>query len=518
MIQVDGSIPASVKVPEGPALVKPQDILALKQTLLQNKLLSGQVAGKEAYGRAVQAAIDPTTGQPDTAKVGAAIGASRDMAFVAADAIDQQIKTYGAQVANHAAETGLDAARAKSLIEQNAPIEMALRPLVAGAASGKAPLTKDAALAAIHRDILPLVKTPETMKEVATVIGQIGDDPVANLKLLTDAGLRLNGTQEGLNMYLGSLTKTDTGPAIVTTQTPELGGATQTRAAMSKALSPSEGAEMIQLTDPNTGATYAVPKSTLLDPYGKPLQGGAGAVPASGAAPGLKNGRYPVPAASGGPAGAIGQTSLAPGSASTMEASSKVYQDDVAAVPSLQKIMTTFDQAREALTGAQTGKGSEVLQNLRGLADTYGIPINTKATDSYQEASKWMNSALTQESSRLGLNTDASRAIMAEAQPGTQTVKGAAMKMLPILQGLKAMDLAAPVIAQKEGIMPQQYSAWRSQWANSIDPLAFSANHTTKAEKAENWAKMKPAQRDKYVAGVQAAIDAGIYSKADLAK
>ena len=129
-----------------------------------------------------------------------------------------------------------------------------------------------------------------------------------------------------------------------------------------------------------------------------------------------------------------------------------------------------------------------------------------------------MTSALTSEASRLGLSTDAARALQGEAQPGVHTVKDAAMAMIPVLKGLKAMDLVAPVIAQQQGWTPQQYVEKRAQWANSVDPMAFGADLMPKAQRQAVIANLKtPEQRAKYAQGLRDAEAAGLFTIKDLA-
>lgn len=525
--QLDSSIILGNKAPQSDVGATIGNITALQGQLLNNRMLGLKMASQTAQGRAVQANIDPTTGVLDTGKAIAQIGSDPDATYGAADSVDQFQKTYAQQVANHAADTGLDAARAASLLEQNKPIANALVPLVADAASGKAPLTRQYALQAIQRDFVPLAKTPETFQEITSVASQLTDDPAHNLQVMKDAGIKLNGTEQGLNMYLGQINATNTGPATVFTQQSPLGGPMETRGAIAEGLTPGQKTDLVQTTNPQTGIQTVTPKGSLFDAYGNPIQGTPGGSPTQGGQPGVpRNGRYP--GASGGAGGAIGQVGLAPGQADNMVASAKAYQDDQAAVPELKKTLTRFDQARAALDGAQTGKGSEILQNLRSVADTYGFPLpqaDKNGLINYAEFDKWSNDILSAESHGLGLNTDASREIQNHARPTSQTVHAAGVQMLTVVQGLRAMDVAAPAVAQKMGIAPQQYTAWKSQWANSLDPMAFSAPYMKAADRqayvkslGDPNTKTPNAKQQRYVAGLQAGIDAGLFTAADLAK
>lgn len=524
MAEIDGSIPASIgKIQPVDPGTTISNITALQGQILNNRMLGQKLNAQNAIGRIVQSNIDDK-GNFNPMGANLALKSSPDAAYMAGDAVEQNQKLATAKIVQDLTQSQADKAEVDANLQRLEPIYGAVTSLVA---DPKGDFSKQGTADLLKANLVDsgLVSGQKGLDLLNSHVAQLTDDPVKNRQMLANWGLQMKPTLDAFSLYRGPQQNLDTGPATVNMRPGGIAGGPQVNSTVQNALTPGQRGELVQLTDPATGATYAVPKGQLLDPYGNPSQGGGGVPSTGGGAPGPRNGRYPTGGAPGAVPGAIGQTGMAPGSAEVMQASAKAYNDDQAAVPNLKKVMTTFDQARSSLAAAPTGKGSDVFQSVRAVADTLGIPLDPKSTESYAEANKWLSSALTQEAGRLGLNTDAARELQAEAQPGTQTVHGAAVKMLPVLQGLKAMDIAAPAVAQKQGVTPQQYTAWRSQWANSLDPMAFSAPYMAAADRAayvkslgDPNTKKPNAKQKRYIEGLQAGIDAGLFTAADLGK
>lgn len=514
--RIDGSIPASVQAPKFDPLATAGTYTALQSALLNNKLLGGQIAGKQAVGQALAGATD-AQGNVDTQAAMAAAARDPNSTFELPAFSKEQQALQTAQTVQKLTESQASKADVEASLAKLEPVYGVVTSMIA---DPKTPATRENVIAGLQKNLVDtgILTTPHDLDLLNGHIAQLTDSPDQNKRMLANWGISMRPSLDGMALYKGAPQTLNTGPAVVTMRPGGIADSAQVLSSVATGLTPGEKTQPRPFvdSDPNS-PTYGQQKQTtvgqMFDAYGNPsTPGAAPAAPGKSGGASPKNGRYP-----GAPgAGGVLTTSLAPGQSETMQASSKVYQDDLAAVPSLRKTMTTFDQAATALAGAQTGKGSDILQNFTGLANTYGIPINTQATDKYAEASKWLSAAVAQESHNLGLNTDAGRQLQAEAQPGTQTPHGAAVAMLPVLKGLKAMDLAAPIIAHNEGITPQAYSAWKANWANSVDPLAFSANQVPLAQRQAMASKMSPARRTAYLNGVQAAIDAGVFSRSDL--
>jgi hypothetical protein len=493
-------------------------ISGVQAQLLQNKLLQQQYGSKISGGRALGASIDPATGLPDQAKVGQYYVDHPDEAQYGAEALSQAQQLHSGQLGNQKTQTELSAEQLK-LSQQRWGVASGVMD---GLLSKQGPVTPDDVIAAVKTQMIPLghFNDKDSIGQVVSFVQGLPPstgNPVADDKAtrayLQQWSLQANNALEHVNMLLGAPSNVDTGGRIVSQQVSPLTGTQRINGALDKSLTPEAGAELIDVVGAD-GAHYKVPKASLL--------GGSapsGAMPAAGGG----DGRYPGSraAASQGVPGAVGMGSLPPGADKAMADSYQAFQADQQAVPDLRKVLTTFDQAFDAIKKAKTGPGSETLQNLRGIADTYGIPLpagigSKDQTVAYAEANKWMTTALTSEAKRLGLGTDQARALQQEAQPGVHTVHDAAVAMIPVLKGLKSMDVAAPLLAQKEGVSPQQYVQWRANWANSVDPLAFGADLMPAAQRKAMIDKMKPDQKARYVKGIKSAVNAGLFTYDDL--
>lgn len=357
-------------------------------------------------------------------------------------------------------------------------------------------------------------RDPHDVQLTTAVLGQLqpGNTPDAlahNQMVLTRFYQTLNSTAEGYDLTLGAPSQVDTGSQIVQQQVSPVTGDIRVNAVTPKTVSPETAAALVKVWNPETQQYEYKPRAEVA-PIGGVVGGGAGAP--------NRSGRYPGGGAGAG--GAIAEPS--PGVAMGMEQSTQAYQQAQAAVPQLKRTLSTFDQALDALKKAPTGQGSEVFQNLRAVADTLGLPLpqtEKGKTIAYAEANKWLTSALTQEASRLGLGTDQARQLAADAQPGVHTVHDAALAMVPVLKGLKGMELAQAVIAQRDGVKPGDFNAWSARWANSVDPMAFAPPRLTKDEwTAKKNSMEKAGTWDRYKAGLDAALASGVVTPAQIRK
>jgi hypothetical protein len=489
----------------------------VQQLLLNNKLLQQKYGSAISGGRAIAGAIDPETGLPDPAKVGQYFVDHPDEAQYGAEAIEKAQGLRTGQLGNLKTQTELSADQLK-LSQQRWGVAAGVMD---GLLSKQGPVTPDDVVAAVKTQMIPLghFNDKDSISQVVNFVQglpQPTGNPVADDKAtrayLQQWSIQANNALEHVNTLLGSPQTVDTGSKIVSQQVSPLTGEQRINGGLVKGLTPEAGAELVDLVNPATGEHVKVPKASLIGGAAPPAPGGAGG----------GDGRYPgARAGAGGVPGAVGVSALAPGAPEAMAESYKTFQADQQAVPDLRKVLTTFDQAYAAIKQAKTGPGSEWLQNLRGIADTYGAPLppgvsNKDQTVAYAEANKWLTSALTSEAHRLGLGTDQARALQQEAQPGVKTVRDAAIAMIPILKGLKAMDVAAPLLAQKEGVSPQQYVQWRANWANSVDPLAFGAPLMPASQRKALIDKMSPDEKARYIKGIKSAVNAGLFTYDDL--
>jgi len=476
-----------------------QGQLAIQQGELNNRLLGQQIGGKEALGRAITSAFDPQTQQVDFDKAQAGLAQDPAGAFALPE-------FSAAVIARHIEQNKLGAADLDLGLKQSKAIADTVTPLL----SSQTPLTRDQVIGVMQDRLIKsgLFHDPGSVQIFTNFATNLPQDDAGIRQALQNAGMQANTTAEGIALFRGNPQNVDVGGRIVNQQVSPLTGQMQINGAMDKSLSPESAAELVQVIGPDK-KPYFVPKGSLVGD-GAPSGGGGGG-----------NGRYPA-ANPGAPAGAVAQAGFAPGDATTMEDSAKTFLADNGAVPDLRRTLTAFDQAYDTIRKAKTGPGSEAMQNLRGVADTYGLKLpvltNKTETEAYAEANKWLTTALTTEAARLGLGTDAARKMASDAQPGVHTVHGAAVAMIPVLKGLKAMEVAAPLLAQAQGVTPQNYVEWRAKWANSVDPRAFGADLMPAADRKAIIAKMSDEQKRRYAAGLRSAISAGLFTADDLGK
>jgi len=511
---VNAQIPLSAQPPQFDPLATVGKLNQVQQGLIQNRILSQQAGEKVAAGQAISAAIDPATGLPDAAKVGQFFIDHPELQQYAPAAVQAAQTLHTAQLGNQ----GQGLANQKADLELSAQRWDVASGTLDSLLSDKTPITPDRFIGAA-RDIIQRghFNDPNSQAQIVQAVqnmppmtGDAAADERAMRQYVQNLSVQARNTQEHINMLLGQTGNVDTGGRIVTARTGGIGpnGGVDVVGGFDKSLSPESAAELVQVIGPDK-KPYFVPKGSLVGD-GAPSGGGGGG-----------NGRYPA-ANPGAPAGAVAQAGFAPGDATTMEDSAKTFLADNGAVPDLRRTLTAFDQAYDTIRKAKTGPGSEAMQNLRGVADTYGLKLpvltNKTETEAYAEANKWLTTALTTEAARLGLGTDAARKMASDAQPGVHTVHGAAVAMIPVLKGLKAMEVAAPLLAQAQGVTPQNYVEWRAKWANSVDPRAFGADLMPAADRKAIIAKMSDEQKRRYAAGLRSAISAGLFTADDLGK
>lgn len=427
----------------------------------------------------------------------------------------------GQGIANERAGVGLTSDQTALSGAQN----KVMSEFLAGIAENPNMQTKDAIGAAIKQWFIDTGLIKPDNPSLNMVFSRLadGDSPEAraqNKALAVSLFLATHPDTAGRDYAQGPMQTIDTGPSKVSIRA---GGISppETVMAVKNALSPQDKVALTApVVDPQTGISYPRSVSQVFDPYGNVMAGADAAGAPGGTGGGApRDGRYHPP---GGAPGTLGPSSLAPGGADIKAKSAATFNDDMTLSPDLKRVLTTFDQGFAAIQKAKTGPGSEALQNLRGIADTYGIPLpvitSKDETVAYQEADKWLSSALSQEASRLGLGTDQARELQKHAQPGVHTVHDAAVAMIPVLKGLKAMEYAAPLIAKAQGVAPQDYVEWRAGWAQSVDPLAFGADLMPAADRKRIYSAMTLPQKEAYKAGILAAETAGLFTRDVLRK
>lgn len=504
----DNTIALQAKAPVIDPLATITSLNQAQQGLLQNRLLGQDVAGRSALNRAINSSRDPVTGAPNYTAAASDLSGDAEAAFMAPE-------LSAKAVAQHLAETKASDADLELGLKQSKVLQSAFGPLLK--LSDKE-LNKNL-LAQVMREraiSTGLFHDPASMKLFSETLNSIPDDAPGSVirAVIERGGEAANFTVEGINLYRGTPTTIDTGPAVNVVRTGGLAEGLTPVASMQKGLTPGEKTDTVT-TYGTDEKPYAVPKGQIYDAYGN-LQEGAAA--SGGGAGG--NGRYP-----GAPRGAIGPTANAPGVEDSAIRDSATFHATADRVANFAADEQAIRGAINALEGAKTGKGGQPIQDWRSLLLTMGAKLgkeDEQAAVDYAKAGKYLAAIAKQAGTDAAMNTDAARALVQEANPSLETVNRAAREMLPIILGQRRMDAALVAAADAAGINsrnPRGISDFKAKWGRDNDPAAFSADLIPAAERRKYIDALKTdAAKARYVAGLRAAIDAGMFTRADLAK
>ena len=505
----DNTIALQAVPPKFDPLATIQGLNTAQQGILTNKLLGQEVAGKIAKGKAFQAAINAETGAFDPVAAMKNLGSSEDGAQFAGEFAEQVQKIKTATAQGKGAE--IDALGKK--------LDFAANWTLGLLANEKTqPITPEVFKEKFTAELLPsgLYTSKEDQAEIGAMYAQMGPDPRRNAEVLKAFVQRAKPTTMAIELTRGPITMQETGPAIVPTRVNPNTMEVQTGTPIMKGLTPGEKTDSVTIYGADE-KPYAVSKGQIYDAYGN-LKEGTGAGGGGGGAGG--DGRYP-----GAPRGAIGPTANAPGVEDSAIRDSATFHATADRVANFAADEQAIRGAINALEGAKTGKGGQPIQDWRSLLLTMGAKLgkeDEQAAVDYAKAGKYLAAIAKQAGTDAAMNTDAARALVQEANPSLETVNRAAREMLPIILGQRRMDAALVAAADAAGINsrnPRGISDFKAKWGRDNDPAAFSADLIPAAERRKYIDALKTdAAKARYVAGLRAAIDAGMFTRADLAK
>ena len=217
-------------------------------------------------------------------------------------------------------------------------------------------------------------------------------------------------------------------------------GAVQAQAAMEGATAGAKAAaqapyELVTVIDPNTGASFQQPKSTIT--------GGAGA-PAGAPSGGGLNGYYGAP--SGAPMG--NQSGLGPGqqSANTTAGTNSAngFNDAIKAGENAKNAMRTINNIMTAANGIQTGTGAGTLSEVKSGLNVVlpkSMQFDTRDIAKFDEIKKNAASLGDQLSGAAGGGTDARLKNALDSLPNANYSPAAIQEVATNLKGLQAAAL-----------------------------------------------------------------------------
>lgn len=447
---LDPAISLDIKAPQVQP-VGPLDMmgkLALTQNAInQNKLFQQQFQAKQGLSDAYSAAMDPTTGKLDQNKLMQAVSKDPRTAFMMGDIIrgqqEQQqrdLSISGTQLEQAHKSMGMIQGQISSLLSQD---QVTPRDVIGktGELLAAGAITKEAA---------------------ASVLSGMPQDPTQIKPWLQQHLLGSMDAQQRLTAMHGAPQVINSGGAQQIVQTSPLTG--QTRV------------DGVVKNTPNPDALLPYGNMTVADRANVALRGAdTVAIPqANGTSQVYTRGAL---AGTGGvgqtPGGIVpvGQTPQLGADRSANLSVDALAQDrqDAASAPGR---IYQLGQALSGLQNAQTGHGSETLNNLRGLAATLGMGDGAKNA-SYDEANKYLTQYAVNKANTLGGATDSKIATMLSANASTHINNLAAQDVVRANIGLERMGLALQQAFQSSGLPENKWLAFKQDWTAKNDPRVF---------------------------------------------
>lgn len=523
---IDASIIGKLQTPQIDPLGTISKAQGLAGQMLQNRMLSQEVQGKEALGRAVTANTNSDTGDTDWNKAAGALSQDPQGAWKLPEFAGQILDRKAKEIANATAKANLTQAQLETSQKKFAALGDWAGTMAAAGSKDQQALTPQAILSSAKSNLIDTgminPADPQERDQLLSIMSQFGNDPAKNAELLKHVFLQSHTTAEGVGLALGNTSMVDVGSRLQPMRTPGLTGVPeQVGAPIEKTLSPSESAALVDVVDPASGTHYKVPRAAL---------GGLPGQPSAAPAAGTGTGRYPGAAGTGAPAGAVAAASLPPGKAEALSVSAQqsagTWQRDLAEAGGYAQRVQGLDKAYENLQKATTGPGAGKVQGWAGVLNTFGVKTPTDV-NSYAEAQKYLQDYANRRGAELGMGTDAGRALVNAANPGVQTPKQAALQVVTVIKGLEKMQAAQVAAAQAENVSPDQYASWRAKWNRSVDPGAFvppkldgqkgEGGPLTK----EQWETKRKQMGERWAAykrGIDAGLAAGVLTPSELRK
>ncbi|HEX5508914.1 MAG TPA: hypothetical protein VFX37_10465 [Pseudolabrys sp.] len=215
-------------------------------------------------------------------------------------------------------------------------------------------------------------------------------------------------------------------------------------------------------------------------------------------------------------------TGVAPGFGEAAGASGAQMANERAKAATFGSDMFAMNQLKENLeklgkTG--TGPGTQDINNLKSFVQTnLGWVPGAKTVigdpskiSNYDEAVKYATQLAANRASMFGHGTDQALATSLIGSPNTHISNLGGVDLTKAIIGLRRMEQAQILEADRQEIQPGQYSKFAARFATSVDPRGFMFDQYDKKQ-LQNIAKTlkTPAQRQRFNATVKLAIDNGL--------
>jgi hypothetical protein len=486
MAEIDGSIPAGVKVPN--MLQSMGEMAQTMGAMNANRLFMA----KQAAGQAVQASIGPD-GQLDPARLNRLISQNPRIAPFASEALSASLAQQGAGIANTGAGLSLQAA-------QGDRVRALLGPM-----TSNPDITHDDIVGAIGLLANQGAIRPDFAAKIA---GNLPADPkMAGAWMRNNFQLPALGPQGALTATSPAPVAVNTGDKIDLTKLPEI-GAPEVVGTLDMKMTPEAKASPRTIIGPNN-QPQQVPTSALVTDTGQPkvspLTGPHGEV-TTGLAPGVSEA-----------ASTAGQ-----GSAAILNAD-RADQANSAQRITVLKHVNDLLASPEGKTGpgvqAVNGWRNFLLANAPALAALTNGGVNEAKIRSatQDELKKYMTQVAGAAAAQYGQGTNEKLAVAASgnANPELSNLANRDVTRMNIaLERAKQARLAA---WDASGQPPQQYGQFVSAWNRTHDPRAFMLDLLSPAERAKMLGGItSDADKRALLTAKRAAEQAGLFSEADI--
>lgn len=532
MPEVNGSIPASVNVPQNDLFGTIGKAIALKTGLLQNRMLQQDFSARQGAGEAYQQSIDPQSGELDTNKFMGFIASDPRTAYKAGEyAKEGQDRTL--QQAN------ITSAQAKAYNDHFGLVGAALTPILAGDDFSREGILSHAVNFLGNSAVQPELRKG-VQGDIIQLAQQLTDDPEKNKQILTQIAIRNQDAQQRVQTLLGQVQARDTGPNItVQTESPVTG--VHPLATMAKGLDPATGAQRVQTyvkDDKGNFVPVSIPQSEAsqigqlqtgpaLTPGGltpseaservksydpvthQPITVPKGSVEYRGAGTaGAGSGALPA-----GPP--LGATEGAAISAAESAKQGVALQQQADAAPARRAALLSM---RDQLANFDTGPAADKLSHLAALANEFHVPwvvptISPEKVKATEEFNKLSTQIVLQQVQQLGgAGTDDKLAAGIKGNPSTYLSKQGNRAVTALMLGNEQAITSKNEAWQKwqaAGKGPETYGQFSTQFNRIYDPRVFQAQYMDKADRATMIKNMTPAEKKAYDDHVRIAVQAG---------
>ena len=184
-----------------------------------------------------------------------------------------------------------------------------------------------------------------------------------------------------------------------------------------------------------------------------------------------------------------------------------------------------LDKALTSVQGAQTGPGSESLQNARSflltlapnVAKGIGL-VDPNQIKDYDEANKYLTAYAISQSAQLGQGTNEKLASAITANASTHISNLAAQDVIKANIALERMKQAQALAFKNSGgdANAGNFSDWQLDFNKNTDPRAFLIDKLSPQDRSKMINGMKPAEQKKFLNSVRLGINTGVLNLQDL--